>query len=88
MNENNNPIKDIEEQLKALQKKKSDLIKTNKYMTQSKYRKERARRLIETGALAEKYFSLNNLSIEEREELFKMFSEFVIANTPKKFKKN
>ena len=56
-------------------------------MSKQQYRKDRARRLIETGALAEKYFELDNLSVIEREELFKMFASFVNANKPNKYKK-
>lgn len=40
-------------------------------------RKERTRRLIQKGALAEKYFDIEDLSVEETEQLFKMVSAFV-----------
>lgn len=86
MKDSFNELTKIENELSLLKKRKSDLIKTNSYKTQSKYRKERARRLIETGALAEKYFDIGHLSIQDREDLFKMFSDFVIANTPKKYR--
>ena len=87
MDKGKKSIKEIEEELKRLKKRKSDLLKTESYKSNRQYRKERANRLIQTGALSEKYFELDDLSIAEREELFKTFSAFVIANKPKKFKK-
>lgn len=80
-------IEHVDETIKALKKKKMSLINEVKYKSKQSYRKERARRLIETGALAEKYFELDGLTISEKEELFKMFSAFVTSNKPKKFKK-
>lgn len=84
-NKDLNNIKNIDNELKMLKKRKSDLLKEVSYKSQQVYRKERARRLIETGALAEKFFELEGLTIVEREELFKTFSTFVIANKPKKY---
>lgn len=40
-------------------------------------RKERTRRLIQTGALAEKYFNIATLTLEEKENFFKTASEIV-----------
>ncbi|WP_334751016.1 hypothetical protein [Bacillus amyloliquefaciens] len=79
-------INEIENRISELTKRKNALEKEMKYKEKKDERKVRARRLIETGALAEKYFEIDNLSIEEREELFKMFSSFVLSNKPKKFK--
>lgn len=84
---NEKDINVIEEELKRLKKRKSDLVNQVKYQNKQAYRKERARRLIETGALVETIFELDGLSIEERKELFEMFKAFVIANKPKKFQK-
>jgi hypothetical protein len=64
--------------------KLSQLQKEVKFKEQNEYRKKRARRLIETGALAEKYFDLEGLDLIDREELFKIFTSFIIANKPKK----
>ncbi len=50
-------------------------------------RKERTRRLIQKGALLEKYFELDEKSVEETEELLKIFSNYINENKPKKFKK-
>ncbi|MCM3405527.1 hypothetical protein [Cytobacillus oceanisediminis] len=79
-------LSDIDKKIEQLKRRKHELTKQVEYKTKNNYRKERARRLIETGALAEKYFELNGLSISDREELFKMFSPFVTGNKPKKFK--
>lgn len=51
-------------------------------------RKERTRRLIQKGALLEKYFDVEHLSPEETQELLKMFAAYVVAHTPEKFKKD
>lgn len=49
-------------------------------------RKKRTRRLIQKGALLEKYFEAEHLSIEETEELLKMFSGYVNEKKSRKFK--
>jgi len=43
-------------------------------------RKKRASRLIQKGALLEKYFDIKDLSIEDTEILLKRFSDYVIKN--------
>lgn len=53
----------------------------------NKQRKERAHRLIQKGALLEKYFEVQNLDIDETEQLLKMFSEFVVSKKPEHLKK-
>lgn len=83
----NKNLNNIDEEIKRLIKRKSDLTKQANYQNKQAYRKERARRLIETGALVESIFELEGLTIEERKELFEMFKAFVIANKPKKFHK-
>ncbi|MBJ6234568.1 hypothetical protein [Staphylococcus aureus] len=50
-------------------------------------RKQRTRRLIQKGALLEKYFQCDNLSPEETEELLKVFANYINSNKPNKFKK-
>lgn len=82
-----------DDQLKKIDQKIKDLksyIMIQKIYWEKKsqnLRKERARRLIETGALAEKYFEITNLDISEREDLFKIFSSFIKANKPNHLKK-
>lgn len=50
-------------------------------------RKERAHRLIQKGALLEKYFEAEELSPNETEELLKYFANYVNSNKPINFKK-
>lgn len=77
------PLSDIEKRISQLEERKKRL----EFLSKDKVRKERARRLIETGALAEKYFEIENLSIPEREELFRMFSAPIVKKKNEKFKK-
>lgn len=53
-----------------------------------KERKKRARTLIQKGALLEKYFNSYHLTVEQTEELLKIFSAYVQEKTPTKFKKD
>lgn len=66
--------KSAEEKLKELEKKEQQ-IKNQKKLLQNKLRKEerakRTRRLIQNGALAEKYFDCANIEPEEFEKLLK-----------------
>ncbi len=50
-------------------------------------RKKRTRRLIQKGALLEKYFEAENLSVEETEELLKTFAAYVNGNKIPKYKR-
>lgn len=52
-----------------------------------KERKQRTRRLIQKGALLEKYFDCDNLSVDDTEDLLKTFSNYVNGNKPDKHKK-
>lgn len=54
----------------------------------NKERKKRAHRLIQKGALVEKYFECEHLSPEETEELLKMFSHYVNTNKLDKFRED
>lgn len=78
---------EIDKQIEELQTKKKNLQQSIKYKSKYAYRKERANRLIQTGALVEKYFEIHNLEIDEREELFKIFAEFIKSNKPNHLKK-
>ncbi|RAK47855.1 hypothetical protein BHX94_12295 (plasmid) [Macrococcoides bohemicum] len=74
------------EKLNSLIAKKNRIeLSINKENNQA--RKERTRRLIQKGALLEKYFELDEKSVEETEELLKIFSSYINENKPKKFKK-
>lgn len=79
-------LKKIDQKIKDLKKLHHDTKKSIERKKSQNLRKERARRLIETGALAEKYFEITNLDISEREDLFKIFSSFIKANKPNHLK--
>jgi len=66
-------IKRLEQRLNQLN---LELTREEQNMNQ-KLRKERTRRLIQKGALVEKYFDMENLSVEETEQVFKMVNAFV-----------
>ncbi|MFB5292262.1 hypothetical protein ACE4WU_05080 [Enterococcus faecalis] len=74
----------LEEQI---QKKKIQQQLLKKQSTESTERKKRTRRLIQKGALLEKYFDLSHLTVEETEEVLKIFSAYVRGNLPQRYKK-
>jgi hypothetical protein len=61
-------------------------LRQSKYYENRQVRKSRSRRLIQKGALLEKYFQADNLSVEQTEELLKIFSDYVNAHKPNKLK--
>lgn len=72
-------------QIKKLEQEKNRLERSLLRDSQLE-RKKRTRRLIQKGALLEKYFEAEHLSVEETEELLKMFSEYVNGNKGSKYK--
>ncbi|MDL2063672.1 hypothetical protein [Lactiplantibacillus paraplantarum] len=75
----------VEQQARLKQK----IERENFKLWQSKYyenRQARSRRLIQKGALLEKYFQADNLSVEQTEELLKIFANYVNAHKPNKLK--
>lgn len=64
------------------------ILKKSKYLESTKERKERTRKLIQKGALLDKYFDTENLSINETEDFLKIFSNYIKENKPDKYKKN
>lgn len=68
---------ELKKQITDLQKKKHQLQNETQRRASWEQRKARTKRLIETGALAEKYFGLDDFTIEQREKIFQTFSEFV-----------
>lgn len=62
-----------------------NLLKANS--EQNINRKKRTKRLIEKGALLEKYFDIDYLTVKETEEFLKIFATYVKAHKPNKFKK-
>jgi Cft2 family RNA processing exonuclease len=76
-------LKKIERELEYLKITKRELQFQDKHHD----RKKRTKRLIETGALCEKYFDMYPMTMEDREEVFKIFSNYIQANTPNRFHK-
>lgn len=62
-------------------------LRQSKYFENSKARKERTRLLIQKGALLDKYFATESLSVDDTENLLKIFSNYVNSNKPDKYKK-
>lgn len=80
----NNDLNDINKRIEKLKIQKN-ILRSNS--EQNINRKRRTKRLIEKGALLEKYFEIDYLNVEETEEFLKIFSEYIKANKPIKFKK-
>lgn len=64
------------------------ILRQSKYFENSKARKERTRLLIQKGALLDKYFETESLSVDDTESLLKIFSNYVNSNKPDKYKKD
>lgn len=71
--------------IKKLEQEKNRLERSLSHDNQME-RKKRTRRLIQKGALLEKYFESEHLSVEETEELLKMFAYYVKEKKSEKFK--
>ena len=80
----NNELQDINNKIKKLKIQKN-ILRANS--EQNIKRKNRTKRLIEKGALLEKYFEIDYLTVEETEEFLKIFSEYIKANKPQKYQK-
>ncbi|KGX85205.1 hypothetical protein [Pontibacillus litoralis] len=78
-----NQISKLDKKIKKLERERKiqelSLSKIN--------RKKRTRRLIQIGALSEKYFDLHQNDLHEVEEIFSQFSNFVKSNKLTKYKK-
>lgn len=72
--------------IKKLEQEKNRLERSLSRDNQEE-RKKRTRRLIQKGALLEKYFEAENLSVEETEELLKTFAAYVNGNKIPKYKR-
>lgn len=86
-NQLENLISKKEEIQKKIERENS-ILKKSKYIESTKKRKERTRKLIQKGALLDKYFDTENLSIDETEDFLKIFSNYIKENKPYKYKKN
>lgn len=78
-----NNIEKIEQKIRKLERDKKILASSIKTMK----RKERTRRLIQIGALSEKYFDLYHNNLNDIEEIFSQFSSYVKAKKLDKHKK-
>lgn len=78
-----NEIKNIDERIKKLERDK----KIYEHSLSKLNRKARTRRLIQIGALSEKYFDLYSNDLHEIEEIFSQFSLYVKSNKLDKHKK-
>jgi len=78
----------VEQQTRLKQKidREDFKLRQSKYYKNRQARKARSRRLIQKGALLEKYFQANNLSVEQTEKLLKIFANYVNDHKPNKFK--
>lgn len=63
-------------------------IRQYQYIENKKSRKDRTRKLIQKGALLDKYFETESLSADETESLLKTFANYVNSNKPDKYKKD
>lgn len=63
-------------------------IRQSQYIKNKKSRKARTRKLIQKGALLDKYFETESLSADETESLLKIFANYVNSNKPDKYKKD
>jgi hypothetical protein len=70
-------IQRIEDKIKVLEQKKKAL----ELKVSTEDRRARTRRLIQKGALLEKYLDIENASIEETENLLKVLADFKNKNT-------
>lgn len=77
---------DQQKRLEAKIERQDFKLRQNKYYENQRARKARTRRLIQKGALLEKYFQAENLSVEQTEELLKIFANYVNAHKPNKLK--
>ncbi|MGG4506350.1 hypothetical protein ABEW77_10910 [Heyndrickxia sporothermodurans] len=78
-----NQISKLDEQIKKLEREK----KIFEHSLSKIDRKKRTRRLIQIGALSEKYFDLYHNDLHEVEEVFSQFANYVKANKLEKHKK-
>ncbi|KGO32360.1 hypothetical protein ACKP2L_00350 (plasmid) [Oenococcus alcoholitolerans] len=61
-------------------------LRQSKYYENRQARKARSRRLIQKGALLEKYFQADQLSVEQTEELLRTFADYVNEHKPNQLK--
>lgn len=72
----NDEVRKIDEKIKMLEQKKKAL----EYKVSNEERRERTRRLIQKGALFEKYLENENVSLKDTEDLLKVLADFKNKN--------
>lgn len=88
MSEKLNKLVSSKEKIQKKIEQEEFVLRQSKYFEKSKIRKERTRILIQKGALLDKYFNTENLSVDNTENLLKIFSKYVNSNKPDKYKKD
>ena len=78
-----NQISKIDAQIKKLEREK----KIFEHSLSKENRKKRTRRLIQIGAISEKYFDLYENDLQDIDEIFSQFSLYVKSNKLDKHKK-
>lgn len=88
MSEKLNKLVSSKEKIQKKIEQEEFVLRQSKYFEKSKIRKERTRILIQKGALLDKYFNTENLSVDNTKNLLKIFSKYVNSNKPDKYKKD
>ena len=76
INMTNEELHKLEDKIKVLEQKKKAL----EYKISNEDRRARTRRLIQKGALLEKYLENENVSLKDTEDLLKVLAEFKNKN--------
>ncbi|WP_079707683.1 DUF3847 domain-containing protein [Paraliobacillus ryukyuensis] len=79
-----NQINKIDEQIKKLEREK----KIYEHTLSKSNRKKRTHRLIQIGALSEKYFDLYHNDLDEIEKIFHQFANYIKGNKLDKHKRD
>lgn len=77
----------LDEKNKLEQKITINQNRLSRQLNNSTERRRRTHRLIQKGALLEKYFDIVHLSVQETESLLKIYSDYIKSNMPSKYKK-
>ncbi|WP_073945505.1 hypothetical protein [Streptococcus salivarius] len=77
----------LDEKDKLEQKITINQNRLSRKLNNSTERRKRTHKLIQKGALLEKYFDIKHLSVQETEALLKIYSDYIKSNMPSKFKK-
>ncbi|WP_105957313.1 hypothetical protein [Apilactobacillus quenuiae] len=85
MNEHYRRLLQQRDKVQKKVKQEEFALKQSNYYKNQQERKARSRRLIQKGALLEKYFNINNLSVKETEDFLKIFAEFINNHKPIKY---